>query len=114
MIDLLSIILKIRIQTKNIIAKERCTVNRTLLFLLSFQPSLLLSPKRSIQKEEVRAVNAPSALGKSAEINPIIKMIPIASGRYCNATVGKRSSPIIFLPSIRSCLPSYPPPFCNA
>ena len=56
--------------------------------------SFLFSPKISIQKEEVNAVNAPSALGKSAEINPIIKIIEMAAGIIAfKATVGKRSSP---------------------
>jgi hypothetical protein len=49
----------------------------------------------SIQKEEVIAVNAPSALGKRAEISPMIKMIPIAELRYPpKAIEGKISSPL--------------------
>ena len=51
-----------------------------------------------MQNEDVSAVSAPSALGNSAEISPIIKIMEIALGKYCNATVGKISSPITFLP----------------
>jgi hypothetical protein len=34
-----------------------------------------------MQKEEVSAVSAPSALGNNAEINAIIKMMEIKDGR---------------------------------
>jgi hypothetical protein len=33
-----------------------------------------------MQKEEVKAVNAPSALGNNADIKPRMKMIPIKGG----------------------------------
>ena len=36
--------------------------------------------KISMQKEDVNAVKAPSALGKRAEINPMIKMTEITLG----------------------------------
>src|SRR4249919_1492409 len=94
-IDLSLIHLNIITQRKKIIAMVRCTRKRTFLRCFSSRSSLFFKPKISIQKDDVNAVNAPSALGNNAEIRPIIKMIETNDGKYCNATVGKRSSPFI-------------------
>jgi hypothetical protein len=56
-------------------------------------------PSISIQKDEVSAVSAPSALGNKAEISPIRKHILMKFGRpLFIAIVGKRSSPFILMP----------------
>ena len=66
---------------KKIIANDTCTV--ILLFFVCFSVSevLRLNPKMSIQKDEVNAVKAPSALGNKADIKPMIKMMPTNDGR---------------------------------
>jgi hypothetical protein len=55
----------------------KCTDNRRRRFCFSFKSVLSLMPSMSIQKEEVRAVKAPSALGNKAEIKAIIKITEI-------------------------------------
>ena len=79
--DLSSIHLNIIIHRKKINANVKCTV--ILVFLVCFSVSAVLrfTPKISIQKEEVSAVNAPSALGNKADINPIIKIMATNDGR---------------------------------
>jgi hypothetical protein len=42
---------------------------------------------------------APSALGKRAEINPRMKIMEIKPGIWYMASVGKRSSPFVEMPS---------------
>src|SRR5215216_209022 len=79
-IDLLSIALNAITIIKKIMANTKCTVNLVFFFSFSVRPSFLFNPKISIQKEEVRAVKAPSALGKSADIRPMMKIIEIAAG----------------------------------
>src|SRR5687768_12114014 len=94
MMDLLSISLKAITMIKKIMANEKWTINLILFLSFSGQSSLLFNPIISIQKEEVNAVSAPSALGNNAEIRPMIKMIEIAAGIIpSKAMVGKRSSP---------------------
>ena len=69
MIDLSLITLKIITKIKKI----KVNVRWTIFLVLEFSSSdfwFLLMPKISIQKEEVSAVIAPSAEGKSAEISP--------------------------------------------
>src|SRR6478735_4758708 len=94
-IDLSLIHLNIITHKKKIIAIVRCTRRRIFLRCFSSRSSLFFNPNMSIQKDDVNAVNAPSALGNNAEIRPIIKMIETKDGKYCNATVGKRSSHLI-------------------
>ena len=55
----------------------------------------------SIQKEEVSAVSAPSALGNKAEINPTKKMIVTKMGKpLCTAMVGNKASPLAKIPCL--------------
>ena len=58
-----------------------CTVILVFFVCFSVRDVLRLNPKISIQKEEVNAVKAPSALGNKADINPMIKMMAINGGR---------------------------------
>ena len=58
------------------------------------KPARSLNPRMSMQKLEVSAVNAPSALGKRADISPMMNRMDTAFGMACRARVGKRSSPI--------------------
>src|SRR4051794_24861072 len=95
MIDLLLIHLNIITHKKKITANIKCTVSLVFRFCFSLRSSLFFKPRISMQKEEVRAVNAPSALGNNAEIKAMIKMIEMNDGKYCKAIVGKRSSPLI-------------------
>ena len=69
-----------------------CTVSLVFLFAFSVRPALRCIPRISIQKEDVRAVKAPSALGNKAEISPIINIIAVMGGIYFNAIVGNKSS----------------------
>jgi hypothetical protein len=48
----------------------------------------------SIQKLEVKAVIAPSALGNRAEINARIKIMDQYGGIWFKANVGNKSSPV--------------------
>src|SRR5690606_4692916 len=90
--DLLSIHLNIITARKKMKAKLKCTVSLIFLLKLSDHSSLLFSPRISIQKEEVRAVSAPSALGKSADIRAMMNIIETAAGMKFNAVVGNKSS----------------------
>ena len=92
MISLSFIHLKIKTIIKNTRAKVKCTFNLVLFFSFSV-PSLFFNPSISIQKQDVNDVMAPSTLGKSAEINAIIKMMPIDPLKaLLYAMVGNRSS----------------------
>jgi hypothetical protein len=64
MMDLLSITLKAITIKKKMAANVKCTVSRVRFFCLSVRFSFLFSPNISIQKDEVSAVKAPSALGR--------------------------------------------------
>ena len=80
-------------------AKQRCTRFLILFFSLSVQSSLLFSPRISIQNEEVNAVMAPSALGKSADINAMMKITDIIAGIPSpSAIVGKSLSGLAVIP----------------
>ncbi len=81
MIDLLSMILKPITHIINTTAKVICTIFLKRILAASVIVLFLLRPIISIQKDEVNAVIAPSALGKSAEIRPIIKMIEMNCGK---------------------------------
>ena len=87
MIERSSIILNIMVQTKKMIAKVRCTVRRVFFLVASFSFSSRLIPSRSMQNEDVSAVSAPSALGKRAEMRPIINRIEMAAGNTPLAAV---------------------------
>jgi hypothetical protein len=50
------------------------------LVCFSVSDGLRLNPKISIQKEEVSAVSAPSALGNKADMSPMIKMMATHDG----------------------------------
>src|ERR1039458_3869175 len=76
---------------RRITANETWTIRLVPTCFLSVQ-SLSLIPMKSTQKEVVNAVKAPSALGKAAEINPMIKNNPATGPRKCNAIVGNKSS----------------------
>ena len=92
MISLSLINLKINTIIKNTKAKVKCTFNLVRFFSFSV-PLLFLNPRISIQKQEVSEVMAPSTLGNNAEINAMIKMMPIAPlNALLNAIVGNRSS----------------------
>ncbi len=65
---------------KKTTANIMCTVILVFFVCFSVSDALRLKPKISIQKDEVSAVKAPSALGNKADINPIIKMIETAEG----------------------------------
>ena len=84
-------------QIKKIRAKEKCTVYLILVFLALSISVFFSRPRKSMLKEVVSDVKAPSALGKAAEISPIRKTMPAAGLRYLNAIVGKRSSVIATL-----------------
>src|SRR6185369_1588917 len=100
MMDLLSTHLKPITIKKKMIAKIKCTVILLRRFIFSSQSERRFMPSRSIQNEDVSAVNAPSALGKRAEIRPITKMIGITFPIKCKATVGKRSSGGVLIPFV--------------
>src|SRR6187200_1178354 len=92
MINLSFIHLKIKTMIKNTNAKLKCTFNLVLFFSFSVA-SLFFNPNISIQKQDVSDVMAPSTLGKRADINAMMKMIPIEQlNALLNAIVGKRSS----------------------
>ncbi len=65
---------------KNIKAKTKWVIIRLLFFVFSSQSSRRFMPSISMQNEEVSAVKAPSALGNSADIKPITKMMEMAAG----------------------------------
>ena len=91
-INLSLMALKSKTIKKNIRAKVKCTFNLVRFFSFSV-PSFLLIPRISIQKQDVSDVIAPSTLGNRADINAIIKIIPIAPLKASlSAMVGKRSS----------------------
>ena len=52
-----------------------------------------------MQKDDVRAVMAPSALGKSAEINAMTKITCTIAGRWPNTMAGKILSPVSVTPT---------------
>ena len=81
MIDLSSIHLNIMMHKKKITAKLKCTVILVFFVCFSVNDVLRFTPKISIQKDEVSAVKAPSALGNKADINPIIKIMATNGGR---------------------------------
>ena len=58
-------------------AKERCTPFRRKFRRCSSRSFRRSNPKISMQKEEVKAVMAPSTEGKSAEIRPMMKIMKI-------------------------------------
>src|SRR5215203_2018852 len=93
MIDLLLTHLKAITIRKKMIANVKCTASLFFFFSFSVRSFLFFNPKISMQKDEVNAVKAPSALGKRAEINPIIKITEITFGIKYKATVGNKSSP---------------------
>ena len=66
---------------KKIMANDTCTVILLFFVCFSLREVLRLNPKISIQKEEVNAVKAPSALGNKADIKPMIKMMATNGGR---------------------------------
>src|SRR5215472_15428100 len=73
--------LKIIIHKKKIIANVTCTIILVFFVCFSVTDVLRLKPKISMQKDEVSAVKAPSALGNKADISPIIKMIATNNGK---------------------------------
>ena len=79
--DLSLIHLKIMIHKKKINANVTCTVILVCLVCFSVKDALRFNPKISIQKDEVSAVSAPSALGNKADIKPIIKMMETNDGK---------------------------------
>ena len=70
-----------KMQIMKITENVRCTVMRIRFCCFSVRFGFLLMPSISIQKLEVNAVSAPSALGNKADISAMMKMIPIAGGR---------------------------------
>ena len=85
-----------------------CTVWRIRTWLVSLK-SCLRMPRMSMQNDEVRAVNAPSALGKSADINAMKKIICTQCGKCCMTTVGKIWSPVAVMPLLAANRYSRPP-----
>ncbi len=98
MISLSFTALNISTITKNIRAKVKWTLSRVRFFSFSVA-WLLLMPRISIQKQEVREVIAPSTLGKRAEIRAMMNMTPIEPLKASlNAIVGNRSSGAVEIP----------------
>ena len=81
MIDLSLSHLNTIMHEKKMSANVTCTIILVLFVCFSESDVLRLKPKISIQKDEVSAVKAPSALGNKADINPIIKMIATKDGK---------------------------------
>ena len=81
---------------RNITANDIWTFFLISTCLFSLQPFCFI-PRMSMQKEEVNAVSAPSALGNNAEINAIINMIDNQGGKCCIAIVGNKSSPLVVI-----------------
>ena len=96
----LSAHLNIIISSKNMPAKPRCTRWRMCLRLASLQSQRFCIDKISIQKLDVSAVIAPSALGNKAEINAMTKIICNIAGRCPSTTAGKILSPVAVTPTV--------------
>ena len=66
---------------KKINANVICTIILVRLVCFSVSAGFRLKPRISMQKEDVSAVKAPSALGNKADISPMIKMIATNGGK---------------------------------
>ena len=73
-IVLLFTVLKMKTKIINNAANPKCIFFLSFVFSSSDLSCFLSNPRMSIQKDEVKAVIAPSTDGNKAEINPMIKI----------------------------------------